>query len=305
MAHFKQLLEIAAKADIPVLILGESGCGKEVAARNLHKNSLRQNGPFIALNCGAIPQNLIESILEGSERGAFTGATADKTGVVRAAEGGTLFLDEIGELPLQSQARLLRILQEKKVLPVGSHREIPVNFRLICATNRHLPTLVQRGEFREDLFFRLNVFPINLPPLRERGKEIECIVKSVWQSVETENAERKWNRELTLQEINHLQEYHWPGNIRQLKNILLRYHLLHPCNVSLETLLAEEHANYSVKETIKKRNKAPEAHILTKTLHDCGNNKSLTARKLGISRGSLCYQLRRIHISNNLDQKCL
>ena len=275
MAHFKQLLEIAAKADIPVLILGESGCGKEVAARNLHKNSLRKNGPFIALNCGAIPQNLIESILEGSERGAFTGATADKTGVVRAAEGGTLFLDEIGELPLQSQARLLRILQEKKVLPVGSHREIPVNFRLICATNRHLPTLVQRGEFREDLFFRLNVFPINLPPLRERGKEIEYIVKSVWQSVEMENAERKWNRELTLQEINHLQEYHWPGNIRQLKNILLRYHLLHPCNVSLESLLAEEHANYSVKEIAKKRQKAPEAHILTKTLHDCGNNKSL------------------------------
>ena len=136
MSKHKNLLSIAANADVPVLILGESGSGKEVAAKTLHSKSSRANGPFIALNCGAIPQNLIESILEGSERGAFTGAITSKMGVVRAAEGGTLFLDEIGELPLQSQARLLRILQEKKVLPVGGTQEISVNFRLICATHR-------------------------------------------------------------------------------------------------------------------------------------------------------------------------
>lgn len=294
MSKHKNLLSIAANADVPVLILGESGSGKEVAAKTLHSKSSRANGPFIALNCGAIPQNLIESILEGSERGAFTGAITSKMGVVRAAEGGTLFLDEIGELPLQSQARLLRILQEKKVLPVGGTQEISVNFRLICATHRHLPTLVKRGEFREDLFFRLNVFPIHLPPLRERETEMLSIITSVWESIESENADYRLNRDLNHDEISALKNYPWPGNIRQLRNILERYHLLQSYNVSLPSLLAEESAIYSINlPDRKKREKAPEYHILEKTLYECGNNKSMAAKKLGISRGSLYYQLRR------------
>lgn len=294
MSNFKDLLSIAASADVPVLILGESGSGKEVAAKTLHAQSSRAKGPFIALNCGAIPQNLVESILEGSERGAYTGATTDKIGAVRAADGGSLFLDEIGELPLHSQARLLRILQEKKVLPVGAFREIPVNFRLICATHRHLPTLVKRGDFREDLFFRLNVFPIHLPPLRERQAEIPNIISSIWEKIEEENLNQKWNRNLNTEEISKLKDYHWPGNIRQLQNILQRYHLLQPCKISLSTLLAEESAIYTLNETQeKKREKAPAFHILKKTLYECGNNKSLAAKKLGISRGSLYYQLRR------------
>ena len=168
MQEMMRLLTIAAKSDIPVLLCGESGTGKEVAARKLHELSPRAPGPFIAVNCGALSAGLVESLFEGACRGAFTGAVCDRVGFVRAADGGTLFLDEIGELPLESQTRLLRILQEKSVTPVGSERSISVNFRLVCATHRDLDESVRAGSFREDLFFRLNVFPVRLPPLRKR-----------------------------------------------------------------------------------------------------------------------------------------
>ena len=169
----KKLLQIAANSSVTVLIQGESGAGKEVAARYIHDHSPRRFGPFVALNCGALAQNLIESTLEGSVKGAFTGAYADQKGIVRAANGGTLFLDEIGELPLDAQSKFLRILQEKAVLPVGSSKSIPVDFRLICATNRDLKKEIAAKRFREDLFFRLNVFPIFIPPLRDFAQAVQ------------------------------------------------------------------------------------------------------------------------------------
>ena len=178
MKNLDELLRIAAKSTITVLLQGESGAGKEVAARLLHKNSDRCDGPFVAVNCGAIPSQLVESTLEGSQKGAYTGATSAQTGMVRAAEGGTLFLDEIGEMPYSMQSRLLRILQEHTIRPLGSTENIPVNFRLICATNKDLKTEVALGRFRGDLFFRLNVFPINIPSLAERREDIPALIDS-------------------------------------------------------------------------------------------------------------------------------
>jgi len=160
-----KMLEIASLSNIPVLLQGESGAGKEVAARFIHNHGLRKDGPFVALNCSSIPKSLAESILEGSVWGAFTGAVDEKLGLVRSAEGGTLFLDEIGELPMDTQSKLLRILQEKTVTPVGGAQSVPVNFRLICATNRNLKQEIADGNFRADLFYRINVFPVEIPPL--------------------------------------------------------------------------------------------------------------------------------------------
>lgn len=293
MASYAELLKVAAGADVPVLLLGESGSGKEVAAHAIHSASGRAKGPFIALNCGAIPSNLEESVLEGSERGSFTGATSARPGLVRAAAGGTLFLDEVGELPLASQARLLRILQERTVLPIGAHQEIPVDFRLICATNRDLPRLVSNGKFREDLLFRINVFPVRLPPLRKRLGELEKIAADLWEALEAEGRSSSWQRQLSSAELAELKAYKWPGNIRQLKNVLQRYHLLKPCKIPLAQILSEERETYSPgDEPAKKRARAPEKSVIERTLRECGFNKSLAARELGISRGSLCYQLR-------------
>lgn len=294
--NYKEMLSIAASSNVPVLILGESGAGKEVAAKEIHRQSSRRDAPFVALNCGAIPTALIESILEGAEKGAFTGAVQNRVGVVRAAHGGTLFLDEIGELPLQSQARLLRILQEKKVLPIGAHQEVPVDFRLICATNRNMALLVQHGDFREDLFFRLNVFPIHVPPLRERNEEFQEIAQSLWLGIEKENLINAWHRELSSMELHKLKAFHWPGNIRQLKNVLERYHLLGQNSTSISVLLSDESVQYNYIETSSKRRPiktAQDLPIMLDILEQCRNNKSLAARKLGISRGSLCYQLKK------------
>ena len=182
MKKHEKLMLIAAKSNIPVLLQGESGVGKEIAARFIHEHSPRNNGPFIALNCGAIAKNLAESLLEGAKKGSFTGASCDQQGIVRAANGGTLFLDEIGEMPFDLQSKLLRILQEHSVLPLGATQSEPVDFRLVCATNRNLQNEIQDGHFRKDLFFRLNGFPIVIPPLRTR-EDFDDIVKDVWNEI--------------------------------------------------------------------------------------------------------------------------
>ena len=161
MKKHEKLMFIAAKSNIPVLLQGESGVGKEIAARFIHEHSPRNNGPFIALNCGAIAKNLAESLLEGAKKGSFTGASCDQQGIVRAANGGTLFLDEIGEMPFDLQSKLLRILQEHSVLPLGATKSEPVDFRLVCATNRNLQNEILDGHFRKDLFFRLNGLTIS------------------------------------------------------------------------------------------------------------------------------------------------
>lgn len=300
MKDSKEMLRIVAGSDVPVLLLGESGAGKEVAARFVHRSGPRGRGPFIALNCAAIATGLMESILEGAKRGSFTGASMDQMGVVRAAEGGTLFLDEIGELPLSCQGKLLRILQEKAVLPVGSARAISVDFRLICATNRNLQTEMAQGRFREDLFYRINTFPIEIPPLRERADFSE-VARDVWYEICG-----KENMDITAAEINLLQKFTWPGNIRQLKNVLLRYQLLKHHSVSLEEILLEEFPT-SLSQPIysknfssarKPRTTPPSWNVLRETLVKYNGNKSQTASELGISRGCVDSQIRKWNLES-------
>ena len=215
-----RLAERAAKSNIPVLIEGESGVGKEVLARAIQGSGERRGKPFVTVNCGAIPDNLVESTLFGHEKGAFTGATERHVGKFVEASGGTLFLDEIGELPLDAQVKLLRALQEGEVDPVGGKRAVRVDIRLVSATNRSLLDLVKQGKFREDLYYRLNVFPMTLPPLRARREDIPDLVRSFCARFAAEEGKRL--RGISAEAMALLSRYPWPGNVRQLENALFR-----------------------------------------------------------------------------------
>jgi DNA-binding NtrC family response regulator len=220
MARVIRLGQRAAHSSIPVLLEGESGVGKEIVARAIQGASDRKGKPFITVNCGALPANLVESILFGHEKGAFTGATEKHAGNFLEANGGTLFLDEIGELPLDIQVKLLRALQEGEIDPVGAKRPIRVDIRLISATNQNLIDLVKRGLFREDLFYRLNVFPINIPPLRGRREDIADLARRFAARFAAE--EGRNIRGLTSEALSLLTSYDWPGNVRQLENAVFR-----------------------------------------------------------------------------------
>ena len=210
----------AAGSNIPVLIEGESGVGKEMIARAIQGCSERAGKPFITVNCGAIPENLVESILFGHEKGAFTGAVAKRDGKFVEANGGTLFLDEIGELPLDAQVKLLRAIQEGEVDPVGAKRPVKVDIRIISATNQDMIKLVQDGKFREDLYYRLNVFPVMIPPLRERVKEVPDLIRHFISKFSLE--EGKKIDGISEQAMDLLQRYPWPGNVRQMENAIFR-----------------------------------------------------------------------------------
>ena len=308
----ENMLKIAANSDISVLLQGESGCGKEVAARYIHGRSARSKGPFVAVNCGAIASSLAESILEGARKGAYTGANAEQVGVVQASSGGTLFLDEIGEMPLEQQRKLLRILQERSVMPIGGTKDIPVDFRLICATNRNLRQEVAAGRFREDLYFRLNVFPIKLPALRDRD-DFENIAQELWAEANMSPSNPlPGYRALPLSpaELYKLKTQRWPGNVRQLKNVLQRYALLKPYSTTLQEILNEEFAApleltqctegarpYNAASL--RRNHVPLRETILTELHKNNWNKSATAQRLGISRGSLAYQIRKYNLDNS------
>lgn len=212
--------ERGASSNIPILITGESGVGKEMIARAIQGNSERAGAPFVTVNCGAIPDNLVESILFGHEKGAFTGATAKHAGKFQEANGGTIFLDEVGELPLDAQVKLLRVLQEGEVDPVGAKRPVTVDVRIISATNRSLEEEVAKGTFREDLFYRLNVFPIEVPPLRERREDIPALIKHF---IAKYNAEESRDVQGVRHEVmDVLIEQNWQGNVRQLENTIFR-----------------------------------------------------------------------------------
>ena len=215
-----RLAERAAKSNIPVLLEGESGVGKELLARAIQGASERRGRAFVTVNCGALPENLVESILFGHEKGAFTGATEKHLGKFLEAHGGTLFLDEVGELPLEAQVKLLRALQEGEIDPVGSKRSLKVDVRLISATNQGLIDLVKRGKFREDLFYRLNVFPISIPPLRARRADVPGLAMRFLARFCTEEGKRI--RAISADAMALLCAYEWPGNVRQLENALFR-----------------------------------------------------------------------------------
>ncbi len=220
MAKVVSLGKRVAASNIPVLIEGESGVGKEMIARAIQGESERAGKPFVTVNCGAIPENLVESILFGHEKGSFTGATDKRIGKFQEADGGTLFLDEIGELPLDAQVKLLRALQEGEIDPVGSKKPVKVDFRLISATNRDMIQLVKDGKFREDLYWRLNVFPINLPPLRDRLDDVADLVRHFITRFAAEEGKRIDG--IDDEALDLLMQYSWPGNVRQLENTVFR-----------------------------------------------------------------------------------
>jgi DNA-binding NtrC family response regulator len=220
MQLVRRMGERAAKSSIPILITGESGVGKEVIARAVHGSSDRAGKPFVAVNCGAIPENLVESILFGHEKGSFTGATDKHLGKFQEANGGTLFLDEVGELPLEIQVKLLRALQESEIDPVGAKRSVKVDVRIVSATNRDLSQAVKEGRFREDLFYRLNVFPIEAPSLRERREDIPALVDHFVRRFNVE--EGKTVVGASAETLACLSAFDWPGNVRQLENAVYR-----------------------------------------------------------------------------------
>ena len=225
ISRVRKLIEQVAESDANVLILGESGTGKEVVARRLHYHSSRRNRPFVPINCGAIPADLLESELFGHEKGAFTGAISARQGRFEMAEGGTLFLDEIGDMSLHMQVKLLRVLQERTFERVGSNKSITTNVRIIAATHRNLEEAIEQGRFREDLYYRLNVFPIEMPPLRERAEDVPLLINELVARLEHES---RGSLRLTPAATMCLTQYPWPGNVRELANLVERLVILFP-----------------------------------------------------------------------------
>ena len=216
-----EMAQLVAPLNSPVLILGETGTGKEVIANAIYNASARSEGPYVKVNCGAIPSSLLDSELFGHEKGSFTGAISKKIGRFERANLGTIFLDEIGELPLEAQVRLLRVIQEKEIERVGGTEAIPLDIRIICATHRDLTRMIEDGGFREDLFFRINVFPIFIPPLRHRTEDIPLLIDYFIKKKSIEIGLRKLPK-IRTEDIEILKQYHWPGNIRELQNIIER-----------------------------------------------------------------------------------
>ena len=224
----RELIEQVAPVEANVLILGESGTGKEVVARNIHYMSSRQKGPFVPVNCGAIPGDLLESELFGHEKGAFTGAISSRKGRFELAEGGTLFLDEIGDMPLQMQVKLLRVLQERIFERVGGAKTLKCDVRIVAATHRNLEEMILEGSFREDLYYRLNVFPIETPALRERAQDIPLLLQELVSRLESN---KQTPVRFTQQAMSSLMRHAWPGNVRELSNLVERLSILHPSKV--------------------------------------------------------------------------
>jgi DNA-binding NtrC family response regulator len=220
MQQVYSVIERVAVSSVDVLVTGETGTGKELVARAVHKRSRRSTGPFVPVDCGAIPDALMESELFGHERGAFTGADARRMGLVEFADGGTLFLDEIGELPLPLQAKLLRVLQERRVRRVGARQENAVDVRVVAATSRNIDQMVERGEFRRDLFYRINVVRIDLPALRSRGDDIGLLAEFFANRAAQEMGRTVGGLSTDVYQI--LKSYHWPGNVRELQNVVRR-----------------------------------------------------------------------------------
>ncbi|MCF5040282.1 AAA domain-containing protein [Pseudomonas sp. PA-7-1E] len=226
--HVRQMMQQVADTDASVLILGESGTGKEVVARNLHYHSKRRDGPFVPVNCGAIPAELLESELFGHEKGAFTGAITSRAGRFELANGGTLFLDEIGDMPLPMQVKLLRVLQERTFERVGSNKTQSVDVRIIAATHKNLESMIEVGSFREDLYYRLNVFPIEMAPLRERVEDIPLLMNELISCMEHE---KRGSIRFNSAAIMSLCRHGWPGNVRELANLVERMAIMHPYGV--------------------------------------------------------------------------
>jgi DNA-binding NtrC family response regulator len=298
--RFMELLKLAehvAPTESTVLIQGESGTGKEVVARYIHNLSARADGPFLSINCGALPENLLESELFGHVKGSFTGAVRDKQGLFAAARGGSFFLDEVGEMPPSLQVKLLRVLQEREAIPVGATEAIPVDVRIIAATNRELEEEIRRGNFRSDLFYRLNVIALNLPPLRERRDDLLLLLEAFLQAMAQESGSEP--KALSSDALDAVMVYEWPGNVRELENALE-----HAVVLSRGNLIE----GGSLPERITKRRKEPlvaersyrnptleviERAYIMWVLQAEGGNKTRAAEVLGIDPSTLYRKLSR------------
>jgi two-component system, NtrC family, response regulator PilR len=301
----KQIAKLA-RSQAPIYIHGESGSGKELAARSIHLQGPRAKKPFVAVNCGAIPSELMESEFFGHKKGSFTGATGDKPGLFQAASGGTLFLDEVADLPLEMQVKLLRAIQEKSVRPVGAEHEIPVDLRILSATHRNLAEETKAGRFRQDLFYRINVIELNVPPLRERGDDILLLAERFLE---------QFSREMQLQPARlaadaaaALLHYNFPGNVRELENILERAYtlcdedIIHAGDLHLgeekdETSLIPDAGAIDIPEGVAELDsylESIERGIITRALESNRWNKTVTAQKLGISFRQLRYRLKKL-----------
>jgi two-component system nitrogen regulation response regulator NtrX len=304
MRTLRQQIEMAAQSNSRVLILGESGTGKELVARLLHEKSQRAGGPFVEVNCAAIPQELIESELFGHEKGAFTGATERKSGKFELADRGTLFLDEIGDMALQTQAKVLRVIETQAFQKVGGSKNIKVDVRIIAATNKNLMEEVKNGNFREDLYFRLNVIPIIVPPLKERRDDIPLLIKYFIELFASENGIRQ--KEITPDVVKTFQDYYWPGNIRELKNAVERLMIMVPSDVitkrDVDALglfgqqVLKEYDYFSHK-TLKDARDAFERDFIIRKLKENNWNVSKTAEVIDVERSNLHKKIKAYEIS--------
>ena len=297
----EKMVELIAIADklahlpLPVIIRGETGTGKEVIAKYIHRHSPRADKPFIAVNCGAIPEQLMESLLFGHAKGSFTGAIDNRKGFFEEADGGTIFLDEIGELPLNMQVKLLRVLQEKHITRVGDNREIPVNVRVISATHVDLEEAVKEKRFREDLYFRIQVMPVVLPPLRERGQDVVLLAEEFLTRYGAEYGRGKFHLSRNAEKA--LLSYYWPGNVRELENKIQKALIQAVHGVVQPKDLGLDDTQAMVKEsprTLKEAREAVEREVISRALKDSGANLTLAATILGIDRKVLREIMERI-----------
>jgi len=275
MRNLTKLIMKVAISDASVLIVGESGTGKEVAAKAIHQLSKRKEKPFLAQFCGSIPDSLLESELFGYKKGAFTGANTDKQGLLEAADGGTFFLDEIGDISAALQAKLLRVLENKEIIRLGDTKVKKVDVRIVAATNKDLQALVKEGKFREDLYYRLNVFPLSIPPLRERRGDIPQLAIHFAKKLAQKEIQ------LTSDALRKLENYYWPGNIRQLINVIQRAIILSDTNkINIDNVILEDNKDISdFNGTLKEY----EMLLLKKRLEECNSNRTTTAKSLGVS----------------------
>jgi len=291
--EMKEVLKLAAKAamsSLTVLISGKTGTGKELIAKVIHANGPRKEGPFLSVNCAALPEVLLESELFGHRKGAFTGATEDRKGLFEAADGGTLFLDEVGEMSPSLQAKLLRVLETGEVRRLGETQIKRVDVRVIAATNRDLEKDVRDGRFRRDLFYRLNIFPIHIPPLRERREDIPLLAGHFLKDT---------GKRLSPEALNLLVKYDWPGNVRELKNEMERVVVLAEGNVIGPDVLSDRIRTGKrppFRRTLREILDRTEREVIERVLKECKGNRSEAARRLGLSRWSLLRKMERLGI---------
>jgi two-component system response regulator AtoC len=304
IVKLRALIEKVAPSDVTILITGESGSGKEVVARAIHSLSPRRNHPFLPVNCAAIPRDLLESEMFGHERGAFTGASGTRQGLFSTAAGGTIFLDEISEMPMDLQAKLLRVLEDGEVRPVGADRSTKVDVRVIAASNVDLSVSVRKGIFREDLFYRLQVVPIMVPPLRERRSDIPVLVDYFLERIHSRHPERKIT--VSREAMVHLWSYDWPGNVRELENMVERLAILCEDSVIDTSILPPVLISKPRPPVIEIPASLPpggvnlqslvrelEGRLINDALRQTGGNKQAAAKLLGLKRTTFAAKLRR------------